>query len=271
VIPLISIIIPTFNSGKVLSNCLESCKSQTFNNFEIIIVDGVSIDDTLKIISSFKSKFKDFQFISENDKGIYDAMNKGILMAKGDWIYFMGSDDTFINKEVLNTVFKNLASNIDVVYGNVLSEFYGGIYDGAFDGHKIVRKNICHQSIFFNISVFKKTGYFDLNYPVVADWDHNIKWFFNSRIKHQYIDVLVANFSDNGFSAQHEDLAFLKVKNFKLLKLGFYKLPFHELKRLCRLELNILKTNFNILTYVYLQGYMLLIRFRRKMNYLKGH
>ena len=269
--PLISIIIPTYNSEKFLSNCLESCAFQTFNNFEIIIVDGVSIDNTLEIASLFKERFKSITIHSEVDKGIYDAMNKGIQLAKGDWIYFMGSDDTFFNNEVLYTVVKNLNSTLDVVYGNVLSEFHGGIYDGVFDGLKISRKNICHQAIFFKKRIFNDIGLFDLKYKVVADWDHNIKWFFNPKIKHQYIDVLVANFSDDGFSSQNEDLVFIKVKNFKLMKLGFYKLSFHELKRLCRLEFDTLKTHFNIFTYVYLQGYMFLIRFRRKMNYLKGH
>ncbi len=100
-IPLVSIIIPTYNSAKTLSKCLDSLVNQTFQNFEVIILDGKSSDDTVSISLRYTDIFKNIRLISERDKGIYHAMNKGIEMAKGEWLYFLGSDDYILENSTL--------------------------------------------------------------------------------------------------------------------------------------------------------------------------
>lgn len=268
--PLISIIIPTFNASETLTDCLESLKNQVYQNFEIIQVDGVSTDTTLNISKEYKNSFENFLIISELDAGIYDAMNKGIRLAKGKWLYFLGSDDTLIDENVLDKISKEIVENhqISVIYGNVNSVFYGGKYDGEFTYDKLSRLNICHQAIFFNKKVFKKTGLFNLKYKVVSDWDHNIKWFFNDKIKQKYVDLTIANFTDGGISASNIDSLFEKEKNFNLLKVGFNKLSFFELRRLCTVELEKLTENMNIFKLLYLNTYLFVIRGRRKRNHI---
>jgi glycosyltransferase involved in cell wall biosynthesis len=209
--PLISIIIPTYNSGKTIERCLESIKKQNTRNFEVLILDGVSKDNTLELVRRFEI-YIPIRLSSEPDKGIYDAMNKGIRLAKGKWVYFLGSDDELYSSDTLVKVAEHLQPDMEVVYGNVFSPRFGGVYDGSFDKKKIFNQNICHQSIFFNKDVFKKTGLFDLKYKIWADHDHNFKWFLPGNIKHRFVDIIVANYADGGASSQSPDRAFMKMK-----------------------------------------------------------
>ena len=94
--PLISIIIATYNAEETLHDALESVLNQSFQDWECLVVDGASKDNTVKIIEEFCKHDKRFRFISEPDKGIYDAFNKGWRMAKGEWIYYLGADDLLL-------------------------------------------------------------------------------------------------------------------------------------------------------------------------------
>ena len=115
-----SIIIPTFNSEDTLAIALESILKQVYQQFEVIIVDGLSTDATKEIVSQYQKKLPSMVFHSEADKGIYDAMNKGIDLAKGNWLFFMGSDDSFFDTTVLEKVVEAIQnSKPKVLYGNV--------------------------------------------------------------------------------------------------------------------------------------------------------
>lgn len=227
---LISIIIPTFNSEKKISACLNSIFNQSFRNYEVLIIDGLSEDQTLQKVTQFSSKNSNIRVVSEKDNGIYDAMNKGINLANGEWLYFMGSDDYFYNEDILLQVSKleELNTN-EVIYGNVFSTVFNGVYDGEFSYSKIENRNICHQGIFFKNSVFKKTGKFSLKYPILSDWHHNIKWFYSDKISSQYVDLIIANYGDSGISTLQEDVEFQKDKNYLLFKYGFKKLTYSKL------------------------------------------
>ena len=198
---LLSIIIPTYNPGPTLEKTITSVLNQTYKNIELLIVDGASAEKTLKFLHSFKDDR--IKITSEKDKGIYDAMNKGIKMAKGEWLYFLGSDDRFYDDKVVDDFFGFISSNAcDVVYGNVYSTRFKGIYDGRFSERKIYTMNICHQAIFFNKNVFDTIGMFDLKYKAQADWDHNMKWWFAEDIHHLFYDRIIAAYSDGGFSSE---------------------------------------------------------------------
>lgn len=232
--PLLSIIIPTFNSESTLSIALDSIVGQTFKNWEVVIIDGVSTDATLTIAEKYKRQFSSIKLLSEKDKGIYDAMNKGISLAKGEWLYFMGSDDSLFQSTTLEQFadLKELKNN-EIVYGNVYSTHFNGSYDGLFTYSKFINKNICHQAIFFRKSVFKKTGKYNLKYKAYADWNHNINWFFSSKISKVHIDQVIANFAYGGFSSVFDDTAFKTDKNFLLLSKGIGKLSVSELLSCC--------------------------------------
>lgn len=232
--PILTIIIPTYNSSATLEVALKSIMNQTAKDIEVLIIDGLSSDDTLKIAESHKLEFPEINIISEKDKGIYDAMNKGVLLAKGTWLYFMGSDDSLYESTTIEQFInrKELKNN-EIVYGNVCSTYFNGSYDGLFTYSKLMNKNICHQAIFFRKSVFKKTGKYNIKYKAYADWNHNIGWFFSSKISKIYVDQIIANFAYGGFSSVFDDKAFRTDKNFLLLSKGIGKLTVSELLSCC--------------------------------------
>ncbi len=216
--PFISVILPVKNSANTIKVALTSILSQTFLDFEILILDNLSNDDTISIVEKIDS---DRIYIkSEKDFGVYDAMNKAIGIAKGEWLFFLGSDDQlydiYVFEKIYNFIFQNPTFN--VVYGNVVSPRFGGIYAGEFDSTKLYNQNICHQAVFLNKEVFKLTGPFNLKYKMLADYDNNIKWFFNKRIKKSYINLVVANYADGGFSSINSDTVFLNDKKDLFLK-----------------------------------------------------
>lgn len=237
----ISIIIPTYNAEKFLYQCLNSILEQTFRDFEILIIDGASTDDTIKIATSFgDSRIK---ALSQKDNGIYDAMNKGIKIAKGTWLYFMGSDDTLYDNNVLQKTILSF-NDADIVYGNVVSTRFGGTYDGIFTAEKIKEKNICHQAIFFKKSVFKITGEFNGAYKALADWDHNLKWFLNKKIEKCYIDIVICRYADGGYSSENYDTKFHAHKRWNIIKYNKDNLGFITKLKLTSKEIKIcLKNN----------------------------
>lgn len=202
---LISIVIPTFNSETTILKTLASILEQTFQDYEVIIVDGVSTDRTLELAKTFNDSR--IRIFSEKDSGIYDAMNKGIKLARGQWLYFLGGDDHLYKSTVLAEIAEFMTNNPlqEVIYGDVFSTRFNGLYDGAFDARKILQKNICHQAIFFQKSLFSKTGLFELKYKALADWHHNMKWVLSPKVKKLYTPIIIANYADGGYSSKYGD------------------------------------------------------------------
>lgn len=229
----LSVIIPTFNSELTIERCLSSLICQTYQDFEICIIDAASSDRTIEKIDGFRSKFENIRVLSEADKGTYDAMNKGIDLAKGEWIYFLGSDDEIFDEKVFADIFKvDPDKNCGIIYGNVRIDGDtpwakdGRIYDGEFSIEKLLERNICHQAIFYRIKMFEKLGKYNLRYPVCADWELNLRFF--PKTKSKYLDRIVANFYGGGISSQViiDPIA----KNLSLLrKKAFFYYNFHKL------------------------------------------
>lgn len=265
--PIISIIIPTYNSGKNLSIALDSIVGQTFKNFEVLIIDGLSNDNTIEIAQNYNKQHSNIRIHSEKDEGIYDAMNKGIVIATGEWLYFMGSDDSLYESTTLQQFAnRDEIQDFEVVYGNVYSDYFNGSYDGVFTYAKVMNQNICHQSIFFKKSVFKKIGKYNLKYKAYADWSHNISWFFSSKISKTHINQIIANFSYGGFSSLYDDKAFKSDKIFVLISKGIGKLKTTELLISCNKYINYAKQENLfyrlLLAYLFKVTLMVLIKIR---------
>jgi len=255
-----SIIVPTYNSEQTFRKCLESILCQSFTDFEILIIDGVSADKTLEIGKSFEDER--IKIFSEKDSGIYDAMNKGIKFSKGNWLYFLGSDDALYSPTVLSDVYSQIQNmNVDILYGNVVSDRFNGKYDGAFNYEKLLNKNICHQSIFFNKKVFCNVGNFNLKYRALSDYDHNLRWFLNKKINVKYFDCTIANYSDNGYSSVTSDDAFLQDKNYNYIVYGYNSVSKPLLFGMCKREL---KNSQNSLNRKIIIGLITLYLFVRK-------
>ena len=215
-----SIIIPTYNASQTLLACLDSIFCQHFEDFEIIIADALSTDSTLQIVEDCAGKVEKIKILSAKDEGIYDAMNKGIGMAKGEWVYFMGSDDKLADSAVLSTVFANIKQGDDIIYGNCVC-MPGEIIERGEWGHlQLLNMNINHQRIFYKKTLFNSQPAFNLLYKVAADYELNIRLFCNLTIRKKYLDTAIAVYHLQGFSAGKTDENFWKdwkkifVKNF---------------------------------------------------------
>ncbi len=223
--PLISIIIPTFNSEATIDSCLQSIKSQQFKDYEILIIDGQSTDATIAKCNNFNGSLK---VISEKDDGVYDAMNKGIKIAGGEWLLFLGSDDALFNSSVLDNISKRLLeTNAGFIYGDVKIAgstswaIDGTIYDGAFSLEKLFERNICHQAIFYKKEVFGKIGIYNIRYSLCADWDFNLRCWAN--YPSEYVPIIVSVFNAGGQTSirnyddfTSKDIAFKIRKYFSL-------------------------------------------------------
>lgn len=206
-LPKISIIIAVYNGVKTIGRAIESVLHQQYPNIELIIVDGKSNDGTVAILEAVQSPFLFWK--SEPDAGVYDAMNKGITRATGDWIYFLGSDDFLFDNLVLQKIFGgNEHLSADIIYGNVWTE--NKKYDGPFDQEKLLYRNICHQSIFYKRALHEFKGNYNPHYKIFADWDFNLRCFFDDRIQIKYVDVIVAHFEVGGISSGKDDYEFFR-------------------------------------------------------------
>ncbi|TRX13393.1 glycosyltransferase family 2 protein [Flavobacterium gawalongense] len=224
--PLISIITVSYNAAWTIEETILSVINQNFVNYEYIIVDGGSTDGTVDIIKKYQHKIT--LWISEPDKGIYDAMNKGVKMVKGRFVYFLGGDDVFINNFVLGKTSDFLIDVNKVYYGNVIFKKRNVLYDGKFNSIKIVTRNISHQSIFYPRNVFNELNY-NTKYKIYADYDLNLKLFNHVFFRFNYIPVTVALFNDEGGASGSNALDI----NFEADRL------------------NIIKDNFSYLVFLY--------------------
>ena len=201
----VSVVTVFFNGEKTLEKTIQSVIEQTYENIEYLIIDGGSTDSTVSIIKNYDSKIAFWK--SEADKGIYDAMNKGLLQASGDFLIFLGADDVFIDKDVvMNFVRKISTGSFDYIYyGNVIKTSNNERYDGLFSKKKFAIKNICHQAIFYPKKIYKQNKY-NLKYKLWADYAYNLKLFDYMR----FIDMDVAFFNDQGSSSKKGDINFRK-------------------------------------------------------------
>lgn len=205
----LSVIIPVYNSAEKLIATLNSLRKLCNQQVEILVIDGASTDNTLQVCRQY-SRYITY-FVSEKDNGIYDAMNKGIQRAHGKYLYFIGAGDEFLlcHSEVL----RYLEGNEDFIYGNCFFKIKKIIHNGKYTQWKIANNNICHQAIFYNKKIFKKFGLYNTKYRYFADWWMNIQCFADKNISKKYIDVVVANYEEGGFSHNAKETTFFKERD----------------------------------------------------------
>ncbi|WP_306420531.1 glycosyltransferase family 2 protein [uncultured Tenacibaculum sp.] len=218
----VSIIIPTFNNLEKLKQCIFSLQIQRYTEFEVWIIDGASTDGTIDFLKTLPSKFK---FISEKDNGIYDAMNKGIDLAHGEWLYFMGADDKLFSNLTLFSIFysKNF-DDVKLIIGNVT---YDGNqnFNSSFSSKLWIKNTLHHQSVFYKKILFKTRKY-DTSFKVLSDYHFNL-YLYNKKINHIKINETIAICGAEGISKNYdwnlyrEDIR-LKIKNSNTLFIIFF-------------------------------------------------
>lgn len=199
--PKITVGTVCYNAVSCIENLIKSVSRQTYSNIEFIIVDGASIDGTLDILNKYKS-YIDI-LVSEPDKGIYDAMNKLLKKATGDYLIFMGADDVFYDNEVIARMAANMKDSKSVYYGSVIFKEIGTKHWGKFNKIKWATTNVCHQAIFYPKSVYSKYSY-NTNYKLFADYVYNLNLLKN-QISFEYVDIITVLYDINGASSSNKD------------------------------------------------------------------
>ena len=204
----VSIITATFNSDQNIQRTIDSVAGQDYTDIEHIIIDGGSTDNTLQIIASNKHKIS--AFITEKDKGIYDALNKGIRLATGDVIGFLNSDDVFTNKHVISRVVNCLKiKKSDVIYGNL-------VYQSKEEENKKTirywRSNVyspgClkwgwmppHPTVYCKREIYQKWGLYDDKFKISADYDFILRIFKEPSVSKSFLPTIMVKMDVGGAS-----------------------------------------------------------------------
>lgn len=206
----VSIITTTFNSASTIRDTIESVIAQDHTNIEYIIVDGSSKDDTMNIVKSYGNKIS--HIISERDKGIYDAMNKGIRVATGDIIGILNSDDFFTSTDVISTVVKNFIQNdIDALYGDVHFVHPNNLNKLVrFYSSKIFKPSLfrygfmpAHPSFYMRKCCYDLYGLYALDYKIASDYDLLIRYLYKHKVKYQYVQKDFVTMRTGGVSNEN--------------------------------------------------------------------
>ena len=204
---VISIVTVVYNAAETLDLTMSSVLNQTYKNIEYIIIDGGSTDGSLEIIKKYESRLS--SFISEQDDGIYNAMNKGIDLANGDWIYFLGADDILFSPLIIQELVVKFKDLDGIYYGNAYLRNAHRMYNGQINKWSIALGNISHQAIFYPKSRFKNKKY-DESYKLLADHIYNIELYKDYSNSFIYIPTIVAIYNDLGRSSINIDLKYEK-------------------------------------------------------------
>ena len=206
----VSIITATFNSSAHIADCVKSVNDQTYHDIEHIIIDGASKDNTLDIVNGISNRVG--KIISEPDKGIYDAMNKGIQAATGDVIGILNSDDFFTSDDVIRTVVDTFKHNdIDALYGDVhfvspenLSKSVR-YYSSSVFKPSLFRFGFmpAHPSFYMKKECYDKYGLYALDYKIASDYDLLIRYLYKEKIKYKYIKKDFVTMRTGGVSTEN--------------------------------------------------------------------
>lgn len=196
--PLITIITVVFNGVKTLEQTILSVINQSYDNIEYIIIDGGSTDGSLDIVSKYEHSIN--YWVSENDAGIYDAMNKGIEISTGDWVNFMNAGDLFYSLNTLKQIFDFSISNEKVIYGNVHIRYEGFTrVQMAQNPRKLWRgMQFCHQSIFCDLE-YHKENLFNVKNKICADLELYYS-AYKKNVNFKYIPLIVSSVAVGGVS-----------------------------------------------------------------------
>ena len=192
----VSVITGTYNSAKTVKDTIESVLSQTYDNIEYIIIDGLSKDNTLDIVNSYGDKIS--KVVSEKDKGIYDAMNKGVALATGDIVGILNSDDFFTDNGVIERVVEAFKKNdLDAVYGDIHFVNDNNLNKPVrYYSSRIFRPSLmrlgfmpAHTSFYVRKECYQEYGYFNLTYKIGADFELLLRFICKNNIKTKYMNM----------------------------------------------------------------------------------
>ena len=228
---LISIITINYNNAPGLEQTIQSVIKQTLTHFQFIIIDGGSTDESVEIIKKHQEKIS--YWVSEKDRGIYHAMNKGTLVVKEGYCYYLNSGDIFYNDNVLAAIAPSL-NGADLVAGSV--EFVSGSGEkkiwktkGQYRVSEVAYGHLPHQGFFFRRDVFDRVGFYNENLKIVSDWELLLKMVINN-VTIQNTDIVFATHFSGGISNEVAHITLQADERERVLKsLSSLKEDLHEL------------------------------------------
>lgn len=199
--PLFSVIIPCFNAEETVEQALLSVTGQTFRDFEIIVVDGLSTDNTPNILKKYETQFT--ALVSEKDHGVYDAMNKGIALSKGKLIYLLGADDRFHSPDVLKETASFMQPEDELLYGNVTNNdvrhpLVPKLHRSKWSRALYLRNTLHQQGCFYRRELLEENP-FDAQYRILADYDLHLK-LYDRNIRARHLPFIIADCRAQGLS-----------------------------------------------------------------------
>jgi glycosyltransferase involved in cell wall biosynthesis len=247
----LSIITINRNNAKGLEKTMQSVASQSCKDLEYIVIDGASTDNSVDVIKNLESECANLKWVSEPDNGIYNAMNKGLRMASGEYVQILNSGDELASINVVERMLKALdeKDNPDILYGNMIKAFADGkrMRDCGFAGevptmYGFIHGTLNHDPVYIRRSLFDKFGYYREDLPITADWRWYVEAIPFGGVVPRYVDIDVTIFDMNGISEtqierrekeRDEELQ-------RILPIGVYKdyqnycFPIEQVRRLQR-------------------------------------
>lgn len=247
----LSIITINRNNAKGLEKTMQSVASQSCKDLEYIVIDGASTDKSVDVIKNLESECANLKWVSEPDNGIYNAMNKGLRMASGEYVQILNSGDELASTNVVERMLKALdeKDNPDILYGNMIKAFADGkrVRDCGFAGevptmYGFIHGTLNHDPVYIRRSLFDKFGYYREDLPITADWRWYVEAIPFGGVVPRYVDIDVTIFDMNGISEtqierrekeRDEELQ-------RILPIGVYKdyqnycFPIEQVRRLQR-------------------------------------
>lgn len=219
---LFSIITINFNNKNGLINTLQSIVNQDFTDFEHIIIDGNSNDGSLEVLQKLNNN--NIIWISENDNGIYNAMNKGIIMSKGDYLIFINSGDIFSNNNCLDSIYKK-KENFDIIYSDMIIQNKSSStlikYQDYISNQLLLSTGIPHPGTAIKRKIFNVVGLYNENYKIISDWI----FFFTAIVKYNasyiHINEPLVIFDAGGISSKKNNVALIIIEHRDFLKNNF--------------------------------------------------
>jgi glycosyltransferase involved in cell wall biosynthesis len=200
----LSVITASLNAAPHIERSIQSVAAQTYPDIEHVIIDGGSTDGTLEIVDRYRDRIG--YFVSEPDRGIYNAMNKGIEAASGDVLFFLNADDQFCDEHVVEDIMSAFSADLDleVIYGNLVWDVSGNLVrktqPSTITRASLAAATILHQTVFARRHVFDATNGFSEEYKVVSDYDWMMKVFVRDRRKYRHCDRDIAVMGTQGLS-----------------------------------------------------------------------
>jgi glycosyltransferase involved in cell wall biosynthesis len=217
----LSIITINKNNAIGLEKTIQSVVNQTFNDFEYLVIDGDSEDSSVAVIKKYADKIT--WWVSEPDSGVYNAMNKGIKKAQGDYCLFLNSGDSLIENDTLRNAFNEIDGKADIYYSNcICSDNTITVFPEKLDINYLIKGTINHQNVIIRRKLFIEHGFYNESYIIKSDWEFFLRESWLYKIQYVHINTNIAIYDVNGMSSKRSQISILEKKD-------IYKNVFGEL------------------------------------------